>query len=203
MSPAASAQKFLRRVVHPHAPSRSSRDGDPPALWRYTGARLSPAGQVALTAERGEIAPVPVGLINGNTCQWSLADGADDGGRIERRPGAPFRSARGRPGPRLRRGPLCKPGLNRPLLVIDNFPPSVNPFEALQAIADSARKHRWAADYPGLHRRTRLPVRDVRDLSDRAECRIACIPELRVERWPERPCRLFRTSRAVRSRNGR
>jgi hypothetical protein len=40
---------------------------DEPASAYYTEARLSPAGQVALAAERGEIAPVPIGLINGNT----------------------------------------------------------------------------------------------------------------------------------------
>ncbi|HEX4060149.1 MAG TPA: DNA gyrase subunit A [Streptosporangiaceae bacterium] len=44
-----------------------SRGNDPPASPRYTEARLSPAGQVALAAERGEIAPVPIGMINGNT----------------------------------------------------------------------------------------------------------------------------------------
>jgi len=44
-----------------------SRGSDPPASAYYTEARLSPAGQVALAAERGEIAPVPIGLINGNT----------------------------------------------------------------------------------------------------------------------------------------
>ena len=44
-----------------------SRGNDPPASPRYTQARLSPAGQVALAAERGQIAPVPIGMINGNT----------------------------------------------------------------------------------------------------------------------------------------
>jgi hypothetical protein len=44
-----------------------SRGSDPPASPYYTEARLSPAGQVALAAERGQIAPVPLGLINGNT----------------------------------------------------------------------------------------------------------------------------------------
>ena len=44
-----------------------SRGDDPPASPYYTEARLSPAGQIALAAERGQIAPVPVGLINGNT----------------------------------------------------------------------------------------------------------------------------------------
>ena len=43
-----------------------SRDGDPPVSFHYTEARLSLAGEVALAAERGQIAPVPVGLINGN-----------------------------------------------------------------------------------------------------------------------------------------
>ena len=43
------------------------RGYDPPASAYYTEARLSPAGEVALAAERGEIAPVPIGLINGNT----------------------------------------------------------------------------------------------------------------------------------------
>lgn len=43
-----------------------SRDGFPPVSFHHTEARLSPAGEVALAAERGEIAPVPIGLINGN-----------------------------------------------------------------------------------------------------------------------------------------
>jgi hypothetical protein len=43
------------------------RGNDPPANPPYTEARLSPAGQVVLAAARGELAPVPVGLINGNT----------------------------------------------------------------------------------------------------------------------------------------
>jgi hypothetical protein len=43
------------------------RGNDPPASPRYTEARLSPVGQVALAAERGQIAPVPIGMINGNT----------------------------------------------------------------------------------------------------------------------------------------
>ena len=43
------------------------RGNDPPASPYYTEARLSPVGQVALAAERGQIAPVPIGLVNGNT----------------------------------------------------------------------------------------------------------------------------------------
>jgi len=53
-------------LVEPHG-NLGGRGGDPPASASYTEARLSPAGQIALAAERGEIAPVPLGLINGNT----------------------------------------------------------------------------------------------------------------------------------------
>jgi len=40
---------------------------DPPADFEYTESRLTPAGQVVLSAEHGDLAPVPVGFINGNT----------------------------------------------------------------------------------------------------------------------------------------
>jgi hypothetical protein len=43
-----------------------SRGSHPAANFRYTEARISPAGQVALAAEHGDLAPVPIGLINGN-----------------------------------------------------------------------------------------------------------------------------------------
>jgi len=43
-----------------------SRNGFPGVGFHGTEARLSPAGEVALAAERGEIAAVPIGLINGN-----------------------------------------------------------------------------------------------------------------------------------------
>jgi hypothetical protein len=39
--------------------------GDPPAGAGETRCRLSPVGQVALDAEHGRLAPVPIGLING------------------------------------------------------------------------------------------------------------------------------------------
>jgi hypothetical protein len=48
------------------------RGNDPPASPRYTEARLSPVGQLALAAERGQIAPVPIGMINGNTHREGL-----------------------------------------------------------------------------------------------------------------------------------
>jgi DNA gyrase/topoisomerase IV subunit A len=44
-----------------------SRGNDPPASRRYTESRLTDAGRVVLAAERRDLAPVPVGLINGTT----------------------------------------------------------------------------------------------------------------------------------------
>ena len=39
---------------------------DPPADAVYTQVRLSPAGRLALAAERGEVGPVPLGLVEGS-----------------------------------------------------------------------------------------------------------------------------------------
>lgn len=53
-------------LLSPHG-NFGGRGNDPPASARYTDARLSRAGEVVLAAARGEMAPVPAGLINGNT----------------------------------------------------------------------------------------------------------------------------------------
>ncbi len=42
-----------------------TRGDDPPADARYTMVRLSPAGRLALAAERGAVGPVPFGLVEG------------------------------------------------------------------------------------------------------------------------------------------
>jgi hypothetical protein len=41
--------------------------GGRPSEFRYTESRLSAAGEVVLAAERRELTPVPIGLINGST----------------------------------------------------------------------------------------------------------------------------------------
>jgi hypothetical protein len=55
------------RLVHGQGNYGGLRDDQPASHFRHTGSRLSRAGEVVLAAERGELAPVPVGLINGNT----------------------------------------------------------------------------------------------------------------------------------------
>lgn len=43
-----------------------TQGGNPPADARYLEGRLSPVGALALAAERGEVGPVPLGLIEGS-----------------------------------------------------------------------------------------------------------------------------------------
>lgn len=43
-----------------------SQHGDPAADPQYTQVRLSPVGALALAAERGQLAPVPLGLVEGS-----------------------------------------------------------------------------------------------------------------------------------------
>jgi hypothetical protein len=69
-----------------------SRGSDPPAGPRYSEARLSPAGQLALAAERGQIAPVPIGMINGTPTGKAC-------GRRSGRPPSLTRSGRSCTGP--------------------------------------------------------------------------------------------------------
>lgn len=54
------------RLVHGQGDYGELRDDQPASHFRHTEARLSPAGEVVLAAERGDLAPVPVGLINGS-----------------------------------------------------------------------------------------------------------------------------------------
>jgi DNA gyrase/topoisomerase IV subunit A len=184
-----------------------SRGNDPPAHFRYTEARLSPAGQVALAAERGELAPVPVGIINGSTYR--------DGARPPFRPQAIIEALRqvirrarvsskdlieiigppdfltgctvsgdlaalaaGRPTV-LRLQARVTISRDRSQVVIENIPPNISTDDASQSVADRARQARWASEHPGLHRAAHLPLRDLRDVSTEREPfgRFVCIPE--------------------------
>ena len=54
------------RLVDFHGNYGSANESDPPANPRYTEARLSRAGWLALAAERGDGPPLPIRLINGD-----------------------------------------------------------------------------------------------------------------------------------------
>jgi len=191
-------------LIHPFG-NFGSRGDDPAANFRCTDSRLSPAGTVALAAERGELAPVPLGLINGSTYRGGTRPPFRPEDIIEalrlsiRRPrvtGAELAAivgppaygngcivsgdfaalAAGAPG-----GPAAGgPGHDRrPGPGRHREPPAQR----------QSRPHRaahrrpgpppdWAERYPGLHQHTRLPLQDIRDESSaaRGTDRIVCVP---------------------------
>jgi DNA gyrase/topoisomerase IV subunit A len=182
-----------------------SRGNDPPANYRYTEAGLSRAGEVVLAAERGDLAPVPVGLINGNVYREGLRPPFRPLAVIEalreviRRPrvtgkeltsivGPPFflngctvtgdfaALTAGRP-TTLRLEARVTVSDDQRHVLIKNFPPNANPDEVAIALAERASRRAWAAEHPGLHGRTHLPLADLRDKSSvRHEDLLVCVP---------------------------
>lgn len=182
-----------------------SRGNDPPAASRYTEGQLSPAGQVALAAERGDLAPVPIGLINGNVYR--------EGSRPPFRPsaiiaalreviqgpgissedltdivGPPFflngctvtgdfaALAAGHPA-ELRLQALVFVSEDQRTVEIRSFPPNANPDDTVASIANLAKARHWEHRHPQLHRRVSLPLADVRDQSSgRTGDLVVCVP---------------------------
>jgi DNA gyrase/topoisomerase IV subunit A len=198
-----------------------SRGHDPPANARYTEARLSHAGQAVLAAERGDLAPVPVGLINGNTYRHGTRPPFRPQAiiaavrRVIDKPGTSGRQLleiaglpdfmtgctitgdlralhAGRKAELLLHARItitdelslaesreyrARPGRNRTVLVIDNFPPYVNIDDTASAIAARATRHDRDERYPELHRATRLPLAHLTDESRRGTYWLLCIPD--------------------------
>jgi DNA gyrase/topoisomerase IV subunit A len=170
-----------------------SRANDPPANFRYTKARISAAGAVVLAAERGESAPVPVGLINGNIHQ--------EGTRPPFRPAAVLAALReviSHPdlpdqelteivGPPVfptghtGRGDLAALAVGRETklrleaditisddgrnVMVENIPYGATTDDVAMHIADRAKRQRRPA-YPGLSQAEALPIADFRDETD-------------------------------------
>jgi hypothetical protein len=185
---------------------------DPAANFRYTESRLTPAGQVALAAERGNLAPVPLGLINGNTYRAGTRPPFRPRGIIEalrqviQRPRVTSADLTAIVGPpefgngctvtgdfaALAAGRRTVLRLQARVtvgddgsVVIENFPPNANPDRTAQDIANRARPRDWASRHPALYRHAFLPVQNVRDESRAWDDidRIVCVP--RPEASPE------------------
>jgi DNA gyrase/topoisomerase IV subunit A len=71
------------RVVDFHGNHGSADPNDGPANPRYTEMRLSHAGALALASERGEIAPVPIGVINGDLAAGGSSPAFDPVGVVD------------------------------------------------------------------------------------------------------------------------
>jgi len=182
-----------------------SRGNDPAANPPYTESRPSRAGLVALAAERGDLAPVPLGLINGNTYRKGTRPPFRPQRIIEalrqviRHPGVSDQEIIGLAGPPfflngcsvagdfaalaagravvLRLEARVTISEDRGSVLIENFPPNANPDDAAASIASRARAHAWAEQHPELHRTSSLPMRDLRDESSRGRDLVVCVPE--------------------------
>jgi DNA gyrase/topoisomerase IV subunit A len=167
------------------------RGNDPPANFRYTEARITRAGRTALAAERGEFAPVPVAIINGNTYRAGLRPPFRPRAIIDavreaiKRPevtdaeltatvGLPYfltgctvtadlaALAAGRR-TELRLQARVSISDDGKTVVIENLPPNISTDDTASIIASQATPRRWTSDHPGLHDLTYLPLADLRD----------------------------------------
>jgi hypothetical protein len=183
-----------------------SRGNDPAANYRYTEAGLTRAGEVVLAAERGDLAPVPVGLINGNVYREGLRPPFRPLAIIEalrqiiQRPGVTGKDLTNIVGPPCFlngctvTGDFAAMAAGRPTtlrleacvtvsddhrhVLIKNFPPNANPDEVATTLANRARMREWAVEHPGLYGRIHLPLADLRDKSSQARDTdlLVCVP---------------------------
>ncbi len=181
-----------------------SRGNDPPAGRRYTESRLTDAGRVVLAAEHGDLAPVPVGLINGNTYRDGTQPPFQPSAviaairHVMRHPEATSEEIVDIVGPpdfitgctvtgdlaalaaghptELRLQAKITITDDRQALIVENIPPNISTDDAIASIA---RRATQTSDRPSeLHTATRL---DLRSVADEGNChtvdgRIVCEP---------------------------
>jgi DNA gyrase/topoisomerase IV subunit A len=173
----------------------------PAASPRYTEARLSETGMLAIASERGELGPLPIGLINGNT----YCDGSRppfDPSRITSSlralltdPGLSDHNLTDMVGPpvfptgcdvsgdigalmagesiTLRLSARLRPAdPPRRGWLVDHLPHGVGSREISERVAELVQRRPWSADLPELDRRTRLPVSQLDDLSSGTQTRL-------------------------------
>jgi DNA gyrase/topoisomerase IV subunit A len=185
-----------------------SRGNDPAAGRRYTEARLTQAGRVALAAEHRDLAPVPIGLINGSTYR----DGTQPpfrplavieairhvirypkatGQEIVRIIGPPDfitgcsvtgnldAFAAGHP-TELRLQAKITISDDRQTVIVENIPPNFSTDDAVMSIAMRAQETSDISRPAELRDATRLDVRSVRDEanSHTPDGRIVCEPAI-------------------------
>jgi DNA gyrase subunit A len=154
---------------------------------RYTECRLSPAGGLALRSERGEVPPLPIGLINGNIYAQGLRPPLDPLRaitalrRLVDKPRSPSREIVELVGPPEfltgcdLSGDLDSFMAGRPTalrltgrvvvgddshLIIETLPPNARPHQVIETIikVDSPR---WDGTFPQLGAATRLGIASI------------------------------------------
>jgi len=166
----------------------------PEASPRYTEARLSPIGLLGLAAEHGEVGPVPIGLINGNTyCGGSrppydprrvvealmrLAGdpslGDDELVDLVGAPSFPTKCEVNGELEAMTAGELATlrltarfqpaPAPQRGWL-LDRLPPGVGVGQVEHYVSSNIERRRWTDELPELDLQTRLPVTNITNLS--------------------------------------
>lgn len=170
-----------------------TQHGDPAADARYTEVRLSPVGALALAAERGEVGPVPLGLIEGSLYRDGAVPPFDPRAVVEALlsgsgdAGAPALPTGGRVGGEVgallagRRARLtlsCTVLREPDALVVTEVPLGVEVDRVEQSLAMRYRSldadPRWFSDHVPAQPLC-FGVRDVRDESSmRAGLRVVC-----------------------------
>jgi DNA gyrase/topoisomerase IV subunit A len=178
------------------------RDDEPASHFRYTESRLSQAGEAVLAAERGDLAPVPVGLINGNTYA--------DGTRPPFRPQTVIEAIR----QVIQRPQTADTELTKTIgmpdfltgctvtgdlaalaaghrvvlqlqahvritddhrkILVEFMPPNASRPRVTKEIFDAGQRQKH---YPGVRRHDLLPVANVADISRSGDDRFLCLPE--------------------------
>lgn len=183
-----------------------SRGNDPAASRRYTESRLTEAGRVVLAAERRDLAPVPVGLINGTTYR----DGTQPPFRplavieairhVIRHPRAAVQDIISMIGPpdfitgctvtgdleafaagqptELRLQAKISISDDGQTVIVENIPPNITTDDAAMSIAKRAEQTADLSQPSPLHTATRLDVSSVWDESNSRtpDGRIVCKP---------------------------
>lgn len=157
-----------------------NQTGDPPAEARYVEVRLSAVGRMALAAERCELGPVPLGLIEGSLYRGgpvppfaphavvgALLAGAADAGPPVLPTGGTVDGdldglLAGRP-VRLDLG--CRLTVQAGRVVITEVPLGVGTDEIVTMVGSRVHHHELTPDRRGVRivRRRDVPIRDIRD----------------------------------------
>ncbi len=189
------------QLIHGQGGYGDLREARPASHFRYTESRLSRAGEIVLAAERGELAPVLIGLINGNTYR--------DGTRPSFRPEAVIEAVRqviqrphvtdaeltetiGMPdfltGCTVT-GDLVTLAAGHPVILrlqahvsvaadhravlVEFMPPNASRPEVIKQIFDAGQRQ---TRYPDARSDDLLPVANVEDISRSGDDRFLCIP---------------------------
>jgi len=173
-----------------------------PADPRYTAARLSRVGELVLQAERGEMAPLPIGLINGNVhaegtrppfspqrvidaIRHVFEEPAIDDAAVTELVGPPqfptgcsvsgdLAALAAGKAVELRLGATLSIDDAHRRVVIEHLPPRIGPGFLATSIANRRVRRDWAEKFPDLDRSAQLALDQLENLSTADHDQVVC-----------------------------